>query len=165
VLGGPSRIQDRLNPITQSVVAGLSDSLPNIGAGVEHGEGRDRLWLPQAESADYRLYIHLQHRGGATLGALPRGQSFETFFWHLPFEYRREDEEQALRFLLEETRRLAANRSRILQRRGLLLWRFSCEAAVGGEWQRVGGTVACSRLASVPPSNRKVTEYNSPALV
>lgn len=96
------------------------------------------------------------------MGALLDGHSDKSLFWHLPLDYSADDERQALGVLVQEARRLVVNPSRIFQRRGLLLWRFWCEVEEGGEWKRVGGTIACTRmLYPVPPSNGRLREYRS----
>jgi hypothetical protein len=124
----------------------------------------DRVWLPKPPAADYALYIQTHEAGGGLLiGALPTGAPPGVFFWHLPLEYPPEDEQEAVRVLVAEARRLILNRSRILQSLGFILCRFRCEVEETGEWKRVGGTIASPRLFFMPPLafRLKTWRYNS----
>jgi hypothetical protein len=61
--------------------------------------------------------------------------------------YRPEEEREALDALVQDVQRLAMNESRIMQRRGLLLWRLWCEVKEGDARKRLGGTA----IVAFPP--------------
>jgi hypothetical protein len=156
-----------VNTGTREVLDALADCLPEDAVRVETTGKRDRLWLPKPPAADYGLYIDTHRGGGGMLiGAVPTGAAAEVFFWHLPLEYPPEDEQEALRVLVGVAGRLILNRSRILQSLGFLLSRLRCEVEEGGEWKRVGGTIASPRLFFMPPLafRLKTWEYHSASL-
>jgi hypothetical protein len=146
----------------RDVITKLADCLREGDVATDRRKEHDRLWLPKAPGADYQFYVDVFDAGAATIGALLEGQSEEAFFWHLPLEYRADDAGEALGVLVQEARRLVLNPSRIVQRRGRVLWRFWCEVEEGGLWRRVGGTVACTRLLhAVPACEGTIREYRS----
>ena len=148
---------------SRAVLDALADSLPDSTLEVQEIDRATRVWLPQPTGADYRFYINTYDGGGAFIGALPNGAPERAFFWHLPLDYAPEDEDAAMAVLIEEAKRLIQNRSRIIQTDGFLLWRFRCEVEEGGEWKRVGGTIANLRLFFLPPFafQLKRWEYHS----
>ncbi len=156
-----------MNGSTREILDALTDTLAESATRIETAGGRDRLWLPKPTAADYGLYIDTQQGGGGLLiGALPTGAPANTFFWHLPFGYSPEHEAEVLRVLIEEARRLIMNRSRIRQSLGFLLCRLRCEVEESGQWKRLGGTIASTRLFFMPPFafRLKTWEYHSAPL-
>jgi hypothetical protein len=156
-----------LNTSSREILNALADCLPESAVRLEPNREYDRLWLPKPSAADYALYIDTREGGGGLLiGAQPTGAPAGVFFWHLPLEYPPEDEQKALPVLVEEARRLILNKSRILQSLGFLLCRLRCEVEEGGEWKRVGGTIASTRLFFMPPLafRLKTWEYHSDSL-
>ena len=153
-----------MNRSTRDILDALADCLPEKAARIQTSAERDRVWFPKPAAADYGLYVET-HKGsdGLLIGALPTAAPPGTFFWHLPLEYRREHEQEALRTLVDEARRLILNRSRVLQSLGLVLCHLRCEVEERGEWTRLGGTVATPRLFFMPPLafRLKTVEYHS----
>ncbi len=149
---------------TRAVVEALADCMPADAFRLDRTGAQNRLWLPRPAGADYSIYVDTYEGGGGLLiGALPNDAASGTFFWHLPLDYRAEDEPEALKVLAGELRRLVLHRSRIIQSAGVFMWRFRCETHEDGEWKPVGGTVACLRLFFVPPLAfaRGTLEYHS----
>ena len=141
-----------MNTSTRDILNALADCLPNTAVQVETTGDCDRVWLPKPPAADYALYIETHEGGGGLMiGAVPTGAPPGVFFWHLPLEYPPKDEQEAVHVLVGEARRLILNKSRILQSLGFLLCRLRCEVEEGGEWTRVGGTIASTRLFFLPP--------------
>ncbi len=141
-----------MNESTRRIVESVADCIPAHAFRLESSGGRDRLWLPKPAAADYAFYLETDSAGGvASIGALRNGGPEDEMFWHLPIDYREEDEQKASAVLAEELKRLIRHPSRIVRSAGFLLWRFQCEVEEGGAWKRVGGTIACPRLPFLPP--------------
>ncbi len=141
-----------MNESSREVLGALADCMPDKAVRVVSNGGQDRLWLPRPVGADYTIYADTDEgEGGVLIGALPTDAPEFTFFWHLPLESTLGDARGSLAVLVAELRRLVQHRSRIIQTAGLLLWRFRCEVDEDGVWQRVGGTIACTRIFFMPP--------------
>ncbi len=124
------------------------------------------LDLQAPPGAEYRFRL-LFYENEFTLAAVLSREPDAQIFWHQQFERLGASSvdpvEQAFRdFALD----LMSHESRIIQRRGLLFHRFTCEVRRATGWERAGGRVLALRTQfRAPVIEGRMRVYHSPPLV
>jgi hypothetical protein len=112
----------------------------------------DSYHLRPAPGADYSFVIWLYSDGAAEISASRIDHRDGDCFWSCVFEIHDfDDREQLAAALLAGARHLLWNPTRIVQRRGLILWTFYCEFFEDGEWQRFCGHSVARWVRGIPP--------------
>ncbi len=124
------------------------------------------LQVPQADGADFSFIVHVSEDGGPQICAQLSEADPQLAFWYQSFEAPDFDSEEVRAREFHETlRQLLTSECRIVQVRGLLFHRFTCEVRVEAEWRCVS-TNAYFRLAFAAPSiTGKRAEHYSPAVI
>jgi len=121
--------------------------------------------LPTPPGASVRYGVAIYYPFEAAIIARPHGLADDHFFWHLPFESHSEPDDSGLATaLIGELDKLIHCPSRIRQRRGWLLWSFTCEVKGKTRWHRLGGIITCCG-ARVPNSSSPESLYESPPIL
>ncbi len=130
------------------------------------GDGHVFLDLPRPPSADYFFRLILSGHE-YSLAAVPAGEPEAQMFWHQSFEPLGADLLDAVEPTFRQfVQDVISHESRIIQRRGLLLHRFTCELLRGDAWERVGGRILALRHRFRAPRIRgRQREYRAPALI
>jgi len=140
---------------------------PDLDVRLDDQESFCAIHLPPAPRAEYRFTLYIHEDGEPQVGAVLVDGDSEAYFWYWPFEEpdftsaaQRQSE------FLSAVHQLLTSRSRIRQKRGWLNTHFRCEVEVGGAWSRVGPLMSGLKASfKPPPSDQKVTFYESRALV
>ncbi len=133
---------------------------------VDEGDASVFLDLPRPPGADYffRLIISGYEY---TLAAVPADEPEAEMFWHQSFESLGAESLKAVEPTFRDfVLHIISHDSRITQRRGLLLYGFTCEIRRGDAWKRVGGRIlALRRRFRAPRMQERTREYRAPALI
>jgi len=121
--------------------------------------------LPTPEGADYSLECSLHMDGEPQVSAFRVGGYGGEYFWYKPFEINGYGSEAArIEAFRGVVAALVRNPSRIVQRKGLLFWRFTASAETPGGAIEIPGA-SCFRPAfRVPPTDGRTRCYSSPAI-
>jgi hypothetical protein len=103
-------------------------------------ENFTRIDLPLASSAEYFFRLWFFDGGEREISAvLTRKQTDDAYFWHRPFELAefKSSEADLVDKFCRELEALLTHETRIVQRKGWLLWHFRCEYRAGNVWENV----------------------------
>lgn len=124
----------------------------------------ERFQLPLADGADYQFWV-AYHDGEPQVGAKLLVEP-DLYFWYLPFDayvYKDVDEmDEALKVILEK---IAHHKTRIIQKKGILMQSFVCEYFDHG-WKKLD-RISAFRFSnfSFPAIQQRLCVYHSPALL
>lgn len=139
---------------------------PNLTATRESGSGYDFVDFPRSPGAEYFFRVILTEND-YSLAAVLTSDPEAHMFWHQSFERLGAESldpvEEAFREFVVD---VLSHESRIIQSRGLLFHRFTCEVLRGEVWERVGGRILALRThVGVPRISGRGREYRAPALI
>lgn len=134
--------------------------------GAEKGGADDflRISLPVAANSDYYFSVFLYKDGDPQISATYSKNS-DCYFWYHPFEiYDFDSQEDRINAFNKTVENLFINPTRIIQKKGLISWSFSCFYFKNNEWIKVYSHSGL-RIANTPPINAKEIIYQSPIVV
>ncbi len=139
---------------------------PSLTATRGSGAGYVSLDLPGSPGADYFFRVILTEHE-YSLAAVLLSDPEAPMFWHQSFERLGAESldlvEPGFRDFVVD---VISHESRIIQHRGLLFHRFTCEVLRGEAWERVGGRILALRTRiRVPWTSARTQVYSAPPLV
>jgi hypothetical protein len=121
------------------------------------GDSRKNIWrldLPSAPGAEYFFSLWFFESGERQISAQLLDHGMDgTYFWYRPLEVAefRGSENDLVSKFCEELEALLTHETRIVQRKGWLVWHFHCEYRKGEEWKDVYGHSAFRGGRFKPP--------------
>jgi hypothetical protein len=117
---------------------------------------------------DYRFKLYLYKEGNMSIGAeLVNQPNDYNYFWSRLIEQYSKRSIDDMQFeVIEVLNKILKHETRIIQKRGLLFWHFSCQYHDGGQLKSVGGN-STLRFPNVKVPYPKLSEkiYRSKALL
>lgn len=151
--------------MTAEAIEELIRSLKKNGAPVTYSRvplSHYTRWdVPLNGASDYSISAILYDDGGLEIAAkLPENAG--AYFWHSSIEVvRGVSDQERLKKFSDALAAVLLNKSRVVQKRGLLFWSFSMEIFQDGKWTPLDG-VSCLRWGfAVPPIEGRVRVYES----
>ena len=127
-------------------------------------EGYLKISFPAALNSDYNFSLYLYYDNEPQICASHTIKP-ESFFWFHPFEiYDFDSEEERIDAFNKTVENLFTNPTRIVQKKGLISWSFSCFYFKNVKWIEVYSHSGL-RISNVPPINTKEIIYQSPIVV
>ena len=119
--------------------------------------------LPVPELADYYYKVILHPDAHELIAHLISND--DTYFWYRSYEtYDFSCEKERRERIVEDVLNVYLHKTRIIQKRCIISWRFSCEYFISGEWASLYSH-SCTRSYSVPPiSGSEHIYYSAPLL-
>jgi hypothetical protein len=145
---------ERSNLTAHGILGSILDGLPPQQASHRSEYQADVLHFVLGEESDYDLEIWLYREQntyeGAGISAKLRGTELQgKYLWDMPFEpVDYESLDTLMLQVRQRVRTLLAYSTRIIQRKGLLLWHFNCQYHENDQWMEFysAGCLRCSNV-------------------